>query len=1626
EMIKGEPSEDVPAEFRFGAPAILRVAHEKLDRRYVSLPQNLHHIWGQPGSEQPGVPLLESQFEMLYGLTGNLNPEGTNIAELASKLGEIPVPAANSLFWNPTVEQVATFSKDWNRYLQFYRAWKSRIAILEPSGDNAFGNARFTQNLKYMPRIGFRIKNLPVSELEKLNVRFSTATDAILKEISDSAKRLIELRRTPGPAQKDEYQQNEALRQLLASHADTADLARELLRYERIGASLKYPLSTKEDAVVEYDDIKPEDLSDPEMRMKLAHDPDGLAGGFHYGFESKAIYKEFWRETFKGGSSSAELQAPAFSSVGAWGKQTARFAGDKTVIKSTTGMGRAHFYAVERIGRIGVLWHKAKHVIEYERTVVPSPYFLEQPKLLGRPVVRKVREYIEILEPLKRYPDFDEQSDEAPGCIKSCQFKSVIIPVRSGWGRDVSLKIGGEVKEFGWEIQLWHPDADPKLFPKPQVVFELMPPADSNLASLTVSLSEPENLRFYTDTRALVDIGGKEPIELTADTTKWPAVKYVDYTDHQLPREKHLSPALDPSSGKGMELIMPDVLDVSPGFERYTLRIDSSELPAGVANRYNSKSGISGKLKAVMMMRTPVGAKPAPGNVLTDLLADSPGSLINDIYNGKFSEIKDINTVKEEISNFFAQQVNGTSLSKKIKEMGSTPAYNFGLFLEIYESGDQKLKNPTTKFLWKQAVESASGLLNRTRATYLEQANIFRKEAAELIKQGGNYKDNVLVALNKYKERLTQIPFAIDYGIESFKEIHTKLQFAVSKYESRLREPFEKADQAIKKEFEDLKKLIDDLGSDVDAAKTRAKNITKSISDQSDNAVNKLKEIKLPGELQLLNDTLINEIQKIKDLSDKLTTEIDQQTQIDTLRLKLEDYTTHFNSTADAYKADFNELIDAIVSFETAQYQAIDAELKSIRSKVEAVEVEIKLQVEVFIKRFENEWNSNVALTKEKIEEVISSVDKELFGDTNQPHGQITKLFEGILYDDNLPSPLVPVTVHKILLAIDERLEIIRKEIKDVLFGDILDNAAKFENSADVERWLQSFDAYTALNDALGANAPTKEILEKSTELANRLNQEFGKLTGQISEKIRLADQASSSLDGVINSGKQVLFNYRTVWNEFTAPGMGLNRKTVSMLVNINPKEIQERLSITPCISRVKQFGNDLDALGLRLPVTNVFEGLLPPKPEWVENIEDYGKSLMNKFNFSDVLSDIGAMRLDKLFPNFKMPNDLRDKIKVTQGFDKQNLYAWVNAEIDFQLGAPQSILNIGPINVKLNKGKFTAKFRMQMDREGNTKKESSGLLAGDWETNIANTPIMIFKDAKAIFENDRMSFDLDPSRMEMPGLLKVLTDASKTIPPQGGAGESDEESGGEGGGSFSMGLLEVKGEEINAALTGRSIPIGVQARLDIGPMNVGGGTTAMTNLSFGGHFLLQFWDTQLRKFGFMTGLGFYLGKQEAPFNFTAFILGGGGYVNSAIVFKPEEGLAVNFVMSVHASVGFAITLGWMNGSVLICMGFEGEYNKLPSTESRIYITIFIQIIGQVDILGLVNVYLGLRLAATYTGAQLVGTGRVKLTIKVCWCLTVSVNKDYQKVFAGDQDNKREIQGKSAIQVAQKISNTLS
>lgn len=1531
----GEPQENQPASYRLGAPSLLRIAPERLERRYVAAPWNLQRIWGQPGDVAPGVPFLEGLTEFIYGLQTHIDTQqGAFIAELASKLGEIPVPPVNTVAWNPTDKQKEAFRDAWQNFLEFYRAWKSRLAVLELSTDNDFGNTTFDKNLSFYPRV------LLEPRLEK-DVR--TDLDVFTGQFDKKA-----------------------------------------------GASLQLPMKDDEFIGPQKPDTDPDTIL--LNKIKAAHskapgDPDGLAGGFHYGFESPAIYKEFWREAYH--SSSGEVKAPAFSSLGAWAQQVAKFARDKTIIRSVTGMGRTHFYAVERIGRIGVFWNKAKHVIEYERTVIPSPQFSHQPKHSGRVLIRKVREYIEILEPVRKFPDFATDAPDAPGSVTSCVFKSRIIPVLSSWGHDVWItkKIDGVSKKesIGWEVPLWKRGAEPELYPKPQVQITLLPPPDSDEKAIYSNLSDPENLWFYTDTREFVEKPDVGKIYITSDVHSWPAVKDVDYADLPEPVQYNVSPA----AGDSLELIdapLPSAIDIFPGFERFTFRVDSNDLPASVAGRYYSKSEISGRLRTVSMSRMEFGKtngwwnagdtnQQKARNALAQLVKDD-GSVLAKFANG-FTEIE--NRIRaggkppsiEEFNSKIRSLIGKSSgAAKELNALKQTlgdgiaePRLNY---LSALSGKIKDFKYYPSQWLWREALEGSEGMIHGVLSYYEGQKAIFLADLDALLQKGAESRNEAVDLLKQFAGKLREFHVFVEMKADS----------AVSAIKKIIDQATQSIESSIHGKFEEIHIAIDATVTTAPVDEIKA-GITKKIS-QGFEATRRVVDDIL-DKLKKTEEANVLWQKAVKKIGDEITAAVDDAEK----RLKdavtkaagegaelIRNIKSAAHELTSEYETRIHNLLQPLFDNTNELVRKAKAELATINKELGKIGNEIEKNIDTAIEEIITAWKNGATILKDKVNGQLTSLKNTL--------GQFLVLkFMQALFD-NTPS------VYKLL----KDLDVIFGQLEKMVISSLLSLFGTPEEiDAKITDWLNTLDSYKRLASAI-SSGNIEAILRESQALANSVNKEFGRLAGEVTDRLKDYDRLADATTGLVDTTKQTLNNFRSVWEEFTAPGMGFNRKTIAMLVKTDWKQVEERLSLTPCISRVKQFGEQLEGLGLRLPVASVTDRLLPA-------IKDAGKAALSQFDFSNLLSDLGGMRFDKLFPGFKMPEIARDKIKITQGFDKQNLIAWVDAEADIKLPGEKTLMSIGPVKITLENGVFTGKMRLEIGIDGKVRKTNSGQLIGTWHTNIGGTGLMIFKEAGVIFKNDKLTFDMDPRRMEMPGLLKMLTDASKTMAASGAA--NDPSGDGEKQSIFNIGIIKE-----------REIPTGVLASLNIPPISAGGGTTAITNLSFGGFFMISALDKDLR-FRFLLGLGFYLGKKDAPFNLTVFILGGGGYIDSAIYFEPKRGLSVDFVMSIHASAGLAVALGWMTGSITIMLGFEGEYHKRPDRSGGVYVSIFVHIIGYVDVLGLITVYLSLLLQATYRslgtgGSELLGRGQVRLTIRICRFIKISVNKTYTKVFSRSGD----------------------
>jgi hypothetical protein len=344
---------------------------------------------------------------------------------------------------------------------------------------------------------------------------------------------------------------------------------------------LEYRLRPSRDTAHPFDIRRRQDGSTP--------DREPLRGGVDWPFQSRNIYDELIR---KPTSSSGSVEGLVFGTLGGEGTQTAAFNNGKTLIITNSRQGRLDSLTLIRIGRIAMLFNKARHVIVYERTTRRAPRYeaveptdkqdtLEgQPPFDGLATLRKVREYIEITEPRRRYPDNGAVTPIGGPLLQSV-FGTVQIPVRSDWGQDIR---DGFVIALRGPIPIGHEHE----FPDPHVFLDLARAPAKGEGAIAHRIKSTERLVFFSSTRD--EDGG--------DTDAWPAWPDVDFPLLQRPQPP-LLPFTSSFQGRSRQ---PDAAANELGMGRFTFTLDPAEEAVNLMHGRNVP-GLEAKVTNINLAR---------------------------------------------------------------------------------------------------------------------------------------------------------------------------------------------------------------------------------------------------------------------------------------------------------------------------------------------------------------------------------------------------------------------------------------------------------------------------------------------------------------------------------------------------------------------------------------------------------------------------------------------------------------------------------------------------------------------------------------------------------------------------------------------------------------------------------------------------------------------------------------------------------------------------------------------------------------------------------------------------------------------------------------------------------------
>lgn len=213
------------------------------------------------------------------------------------------------------------------------------------------------------------------------------------------------------------------------------------------------------------------------------------------------------------------VEALTLSALGATGRMEASFASGKTSFAVVAAHGQLSRLVKTRIGRVGALWNKAKHVVVYERSAARSAQFADEQSLTGKfdgwPLLRKAEEYVEPIQAERDFYKEEQKDSNTTGFIRASVFASTRIYVNGAWARDLGQ---------GYELPLWDraaSETNPKFYPRPKIFLECYGEEDQ-LTKLW--FREPDRLHFFTSTAATAG----------PDTDTWIPEAGVDFEN--LPR----------------------------------------------------------------------------------------------------------------------------------------------------------------------------------------------------------------------------------------------------------------------------------------------------------------------------------------------------------------------------------------------------------------------------------------------------------------------------------------------------------------------------------------------------------------------------------------------------------------------------------------------------------------------------------------------------------------------------------------------------------------------------------------------------------------------------------------------------------------------------------------------------------------------------------------------------------------------------------------------------------------------------------------------------------------------------------------------------------------------------------
>ncbi len=1342
-----------------------------------------------------------------------------------------------------------------------------------------------------------------------------------------------------------------------------------------------------------------------ELDATQPSDEGHLPGGAGWAFESPNIVQSVYAAPR---SNAGRVRDLVLTPLGGYGNVRGLFDNRRTAIEATVALGRTHFFALERVGRIGALWNKAKHVIIYRREVVPpgqfyneAPIGLQQDQHAGRAVLRKWEEFIEILQPQRNYPDLADVADRT-GFVRGSHFQSQRIRVDSRWGADVA--------GAGWMVPLWRSvfrelkvsteDSPAAIYPMPQISLVC---AGRDGQEHEQEIRYPENLIFFASTR----------LGETDDTDAWTVTAGIDWADE-------LWPEVPSEHGSGSQphdarLSKPAVAPLEHG--RFVVELLKGQ-PVAVAHGFDEEPPLAA-IDSVTISRASPVAPPAGAAAPKTLAAiDEMAMIVGDARAVIGNLKREIETAP--LAEFSARQrgelvrrsreaknalsgISEAAARLRVAAGGSKSARDVINDLDanaLVQQGCDELKRALRSAIDTRLAAAKADVVRFTSrldsALQVSDARLAALGAAVsgALSQAASDIDSEFAALLMMLDR-------VEYaGLEAGTQASGRIA-AVRDEIVRMVEIFDGWRQAQAEGREFLETLIAQAAAaasaTADAFSQECLGLARSaqalnasaaaIKDGLESAIRSVeaRQADVPADPASVRQAFADAVAALRHLKDFIDAELTDAQPGQPMAL-LQWVTLNARAWA-GLPAD---QIDAVKGELQTRMKAVQQTLAALENDTAAKvgdlsrEAATKLDnATAFVAALAQGWPSQVGIVRAEIEGWRTRIQAGLSRCAHLPSEGLAsaRAFIGAVRGEVLArqrSVEQTLTAGADALAdgADALVDSIRAELAGTVGGWKTDLVAFLDNPA----FGRVTDAVEAIASKLQTAAD--DLTAEITDLTNAADAAVGTVAGiaegrraELGRLIGAADRAASRAESVLQQGDRALALMRAVGDPPKVEMLDFNRPGVAYVYNALE---QRGVRLSPVVAQVNRAASTVAAAG---EAANALNDLLSEFGLRIP-FRELGKTLtpdpLKDFDLSRIFPQMGGLDLTHLLGGEKFPSlggKYGDAIQISHGFKPEEGRAWlackVNTPLEEASGKPRRLFALGPVQLDLLKGHFGADARFEGRADGGTSKKVTGAITGDWRLTAFGTRLVTFVDTGLRFdESGRFDFDVQADRIQLADALQSLVQLLKTF-----------------GGEVAS---RVRPIEADGRIVGMTAPFTLSiADLEFGAFAV---SAIQINCEF----------TVIAAPDFLVSVRTDVNSKMSPFALSVGTMIGGGYLTSNTQIVPGRGeVTQRMSVAVMAGIGRSLNIaGIARGHGYLQFGVEAElYFSTRSGGAGGAVIPFVIASGDLVILGVVNCNITLRLETRFdTAGGASANGQLSVHIKISFFYTLNVERaaDYR------------------------------